>query len=140
MPAVRLLLTAMISFSLVTPGHSCHHLVTHVTIWLKPGQTWSHLSPSGHTWSYSSIMSGGVEPRLPPLDPGCLPPFLPPRLFRPPPPRLFQTSFFLSMTVAYSDSGPTLYLFQGRGKPVLYGPNSTEPNLFRHGETTYRVG
>ena len=37
-------------------------------------------------------MSGGVEPRLPPLDPGCLPPppppFLPPRLFLPPPPRL----------------------------------------------------
>ena len=24
-------------------------------------------------------------------------------------------------------------------KPVLHGPNSTEPNLFHHGETTYRV-
>ena len=28
----------------------------------------------------------------------------------------------------------------GRAKPVLHGPNSTEPNLFHHGETTYRVG
>ena len=25
-------------------------------------------------------------------------------------------------------------------KPVLHGPNSTESNLFHHGETTYRVG
>ena len=28
----------------------------------------------------------------------------------------------------------------GRAKPVLHGPNSTEPNLRHHGETTYRVG
>ena len=28
----------------------------------------------------------------------------------------------------------------GSAKPVLHGTNSTEPNLFRHGETTYRVG
>ena len=36
----------------------------------------------------SSIMRGGVEPRLPPLEPGCLPPppFLPP--LPPLPPRL----------------------------------------------------
>ena len=38
------------------------------------------------------------------------------------------------------DGGPTLYLVQGRAKPVLHGPNSTESNLFTHGETTYRVG
>ena len=34
----------------------------------------------------------------------------------------------------------TLYLVQGRDKPVFHGPNSTEPNMFHHGETTYRVG
>ena len=28
----------------------------------------------------------------------------------------------------------------GRANPVLHGPISTEPNLFHHGETTYRVG
>ena len=33
----------------------------------------------------------------------------------------------------------TLYLVQGRAKPVLHGPNSTESNLFHHGEATYRV-
>ena len=33
----------------------------------------------------------------------------------------------------------TLYLVQGRDKPVFHGPNSTEPNMFHHGETTYRV-
>ena len=44
------------------------------------------------------------------------------------------------MTVAYSDSLPTLYVVHGRAKPVLRGPNSTEPNLLHHGETTYRVG
>ena len=27
-----------------------------------------------------------------------------------------------------------------KSKPVLHGPNSTESNLFHHGETTYRVG
>ena len=44
------------------------------------------------------------------------------------------------MRVAYSDSPPTLHVVPGRAKPVLHGPNSTEPNLFHHGETTYRVG
>ena len=33
-----------------------------------------------------------------------------------------------------------LYLVQGRAKPVLHVLNSTESNLFHHGETTYRVG
>ena len=28
----------------------------------------------------------------------------------------------------------------GRSKPVPRGPNSTKPNLFHHGETTYRIG
>ena len=28
----------------------------------------------------------------------------------------------------------------GSAKPVLHGTNSTEPNLFHHGETTFRVG
>ena len=28
----------------------------------------------------------------------------------------------------------------GSAKPVLRGTNSTQPNLFHHGETTYRVG
>ena len=53
-----------------------------------------------------------------------------------------QTSSFKSMTVAYSDADghPTLYVVLGRAKPVLRGPNSTEPNLFLGGETTYRVG
>ena len=44
------------------------------------------------------------------------------------------------MTVAYSDSLPALKVVHGRAKPVLRGPNSTEPNLFHHGETTHRVG
>ena len=35
---------------------------------------------------------------------------------------------------------PTLYVVHGSAKPVLHGTNSTEPNLFHHGETTYRVG
>ena len=51
-----------------------------------------------------------------------------------------QTSFFLSMTVAYSDSHPALYVVHGRAKPVLRGPNSTDPNLFHHGYTSYRAG
>ena len=34
----------------------------------------------------------------------------------------------------------TLYLVQVGAKPVLHGPNSTESNLFRYGETAYRVG
>ena len=32
----------------------------------------------------------------------------------------------LSTRVRFSDSGPTLYLVQGRANPVLHGPNSTE--------------
>ena len=51
-----------------------------------------------------------------------------------------QISLLLSMRVGFSDSGPTLYLVQGRAKPVLHGQNSTESNLFHHGEATYRVG
>ena len=51
-----------------------------------------------------------------------------------------QMSLLYSTRVRFSDSGPTLYLVQGREKPVILGPNSTEPNLFHHGETTYRVG
>ena len=35
---------------------------------------------------------------------------------------------FKRMTVAYSDSLPTLYVVHGRAKPVFRGPNSTEPN------------
>ena len=45
-----------------------------------------------------------------------------------------------SRRVGFWDSGPTLYVVQGRAKPDLHGPNSTESNLFDHGETTYRVG
>ena len=41
--------------------------------------------------------------------------------------------------VGFSDSGLTLYLVQGRANPVLYWPNSTESNLFHHGESTYMV-
>ena len=33
--------------------------------------------------------------------------------------------------LAFSDSHPTLYVVPGRVKPVLRGPNSTEPNLFK---------
>ena len=51
-----------------------------------------------------------------------------------------QRSLLRSMPVAYSDSHPTLYVVHGRAKPVLHGPNSTDSNLFHHGETTYRVG
>ena len=32
-----------------------------------------------------------------------------------------------------------MYVVHGRAKPVLSGPNSTDPNLFHHGEHTYRV-
>ena len=32
------------------------------------------------------------------------------------------------------------YPVHGRAKPVLHRPNSTEPNLFHHRETTYRAG
>ena len=43
--------------------------------------------------------------------------------------------------VAYSDSQPTLYVVvHGGAKPVLCGPNSTEPNLFHHGKIAYRAG
>ena len=51
-----------------------------------------------------------------------------------------QRSILSSMPVAYSDIHPTLYVVHKRAKPVLQGPNSTDPNLFHHGETTYRVG
>ena len=51
-----------------------------------------------------------------------------------------QIFFFLSTTVAYSDSHPSLYVVHGRAKPVLHGPNSTEYNLFHQGENTFRVG
>ena len=44
------------------------------------------------------------------------------------------------MTVTYSDCHPTLYVVHGRAKTVLRGPNSTEPNLLHHGETTFMVG
>ena len=44
------------------------------------------------------------------------------------------------MPAAFSDNHPTLYVVHGKAKPVLRGPNITEPNLFHHGETTYRVG
>ena len=44
------------------------------------------------------------------------------------------------MTVAFSDSHPTLYVVHGRAEPVIFGPNSTEANLCHHGETAYRVG
>ena len=37
-------------------------------------------------------------------------------------------------------SNPALYLIQERALPVLHGPNSTESNLFHHGETRYRFG
>ena len=50
-----------------------------------------------------------------------------------------QTSFFCTTRVALSDSLPTLYVVHGRAKPVLCGPNSTEPNPFYHGETTYSI-
>ena len=48
--------------------------------------------------------------------------------------------FFSSMTAAFSDSHPTLHVVHGSAKTVLRGTNSTEPNMFHHGETTYRVG
>ena len=41
-----------------------------------------------------------------------------------------RTSFFLSMTVGFLDSDPTLYVVHGREKPVLRGPNSEKPILF----------
>ena len=36
-------------------------------------------------------------------------------------------------------SHPALCVVQGRAKPDPCGPNSTEPNMFHHGETTYGV-
>ena len=42
---------------------------------------------------------------------------------------LKQTSFFQSMTLAYSDHSPKLVCGFGSAKPVLQGANSTEPNL-----------
>ena len=55
-----------------------------------------------------------------------------------PPPQ--QTSFLQNMTVAFSDSHPTLYVVHGRAKSILCWPNIIEPNLFHRGETTYRDG
>ena len=55
-------------------------------------------------------------------------------------PHPLQRSLLLSKRVGISDSGTTLYVGHGRAKTVLHGPNSTETNLFHHGETTYRVG
>ena len=49
-----------------------------------------------------------------------------------------QRSNMTEVRVAYSDTPPTLYEVHGRAKPVLCGPNSTESNLFHHGDTTYR--
>ena len=45
-----------------------------------------------------------------------------------------QTSFFLSMAVGFSDSDSQLCMW------FIEEPSSTEPNLFHHRETTYRVG
>ena len=53
--------------------------------------------------------------------------------------RNINTSLFLSMAVAFSDSHQTLNVIYGSAKPVLRGPNSTKPNLFHHKETTYRI-
>ena len=45
------------------------------------------------------------------------------------------------MRVAYSDHSSNHVCGFGRSaKPVLHGTISTEPNLFHHGETTYRDG
>ena len=46
----------------------------------------------------------------------------------------------LSMPAAFLDSDLTLYVVHGRGKQDLRGPNSTQPNLFHHGQTTYCTG
>ena len=53
---------------------------------------------------------------------------------------LKQTSSFQSTRVAYSDHSSNPVCGFGSAKPVLLRPNSTESNLFHHGETTYRVG
>ena len=44
------------------------------------------------------------------------------------------------MRVANSDHSTNPVCGFGSAKPVLHGTNNTEPNLFHHGETTYRVG
>ena len=51
----------------------------------------------------------------------------------------WQRSILRGMTVENSDSPPTLYVVHGRAKPVVHGPHSTEPNLFQHGENTFRA-
>ena len=51
-----------------------------------------------------------------------------------------QTSSFQSTRVAYSDHSSNPVCGFGSSNPVLLRPNSTESNLFYHGETTYRVG
>ena len=43
------------------------------------------------------------------------------------------------MRVAYSDHSSYPECGSESAKRVLHGPNSTESNLFHHGETTYRV-
>ena len=49
-------------------------------------------------------------------------------------------SSFQSTRVAYSDHSSNPVCGFGSAKQVLSGPNITESNLFRHGETTYKVG
>ena len=44
------------------------------------------------------------------------------------------------MRVAYSDHSSNHVCGFGSAKSFLHGTNSIEPNLFQHGETTYRVG
>ena len=51
-----------------------------------------------------------------------------------------QASSLQSMRVAFSDHSTNPVCGFRRARPVLHGTNSTEPNLFHHGETTYRVG
>ena len=51
-----------------------------------------------------------------------------------------QTSSFQCTRVAYSDHSSNPVCGFESPKPVLLSPNSTESNLFHHGETTYRVG
>ena len=66
---------------------------------------------------------------------------------------IFEEGHFCALAVSPSGFQPEIlalkhesrilgqwYLVQGRAKPVLCGPNSTESNLFHHWETTNRVG
>ena len=47
--------------------------------------------------------------------------------------------FFGPLAHASNGSGPVLRGVTYGAKPILRGPNSTEPNMFHHGETPYRV-